>query len=123
MDRIGSLREDSEGNFFVAEYVDPNWTAYPEERAAAYQKLDLRDRGPYPTISDFYAAISRLNRKYALEDPDDEDKDETIAEYEVLAEMTSKMVIDEFENGPFVPLHNDLTTQNILVSFLLHTLV
>jgi hypothetical protein len=61
-------------------------------------------------------AISRLNRKFAIEDPEEEgDRDESVAEYELLAEMAPKIVVKGFENGPFVINHNDLTLQNILV--------
>lgn len=60
--------------------------------------------------------MAELNRKSALEDPEEEgDRDVTVAEYELLAELSDKIIIKEFESGPFVINHNDLTVQNILV--------
>lgn len=60
--------------------------------------------------------MAELNRKSALEDPEEEgDRDVTVAEYELLAELADKIIIKEFESGPFIINHNDLTVQNILV--------
>ena len=56
-----------------------------------------------------------LNRKSTLQDPDEDEKDIAIAEYELLAELSDKVIVEEFETGPFVINHNDLTIQNILV--------
>lgn len=36
-DKIGSLREDSNGSFYIAPYVDPIMTAYPKYKAARFQ--------------------------------------------------------------------------------------
>ncbi|RJE25068.1 Phosphotransferase enzyme family [Aspergillus sclerotialis] len=113
--KIASLREDSDGNFFVGPYVDPAGTAYPEHRALAYETLSAHQKGPYSSISDWYKAMAVLNRRSALHDPDEEDKDVAVAEYELLAELSDKVIVKEFETGPFVVNHNDLTIQNILV--------
>lgn len=36
-DKIGLLREDSNGSFYIAPYVDPIMTAYPKYKAARFQ--------------------------------------------------------------------------------------
>ncbi|RJE18528.1 hypothetical protein PHISCL_09132 [Aspergillus sclerotialis] len=114
--QLGTLREDSNGSFFVGPYVDSSGTAYPKQRAAAYKALSARYKGPFPSVSDWYDAMAELNRKFSLEDPEEEgDRDVTVAEYELLAELSDKIIVDEFKSGPFVINHNDLTVQNILV--------
>ena len=40
--------------------------------------------------------------------PPDENTPETIADYKLLPEIASKIVIPEFDNGPFVIGHNGL---------------
>ena len=110
------MREDSEGNFYVGPYVDSNGTAYPRYKAEAYKSLGPENHGPFESTSDWYAAISQLNRQFTLEDPEEEgDRDESVAEYELLAEFAPKIVVEEYANGPFVINHNDLTLRNILV--------
>ncbi|KAH8704834.1 hypothetical protein BGW36DRAFT_421425 [Talaromyces proteolyticus] len=115
-DKIGSLRENPDGEFFVAPYTETNATAYPQYKAIAYNKLSPQHKGPFSSVLEWYNAIAELNRKYALGDPDEEeDRDETVADYELLAELAEHFVVPEFANGPFVINHNDLTIQNILV--------
>lgn len=111
---IGTLREDSQGNFFVGPYIDST-TAYPEARAAAYRTMDVKDHGPFSTITQFYDAISRLNIKFAESDPEEEDRENTVIEYKMMRNMAPKFVIEAFDRGPFVINHSDLTIQNILV--------
>ena len=115
-DKIGSLREDSRGSFFVTEYVDPNTTACSEEQVMAFKSLESRYRGPFSTVSDFYHASCLLGKAHARTDPEEEYPEETIEDLETLDKMIPKFQIDEYENGPFVLFHNDLTVQNILVS-------
>jgi len=67
-------------------------------------------------VSDWYNAMAESNRKSAVEDPEEEeDRDVTVAEYELLAELSMDIVVEEFQNGPFVIDYNDLRVQNILV--------
>jgi len=73
-DKIGSLREDSRGRFFVAEYVDPNTTAFPEERAMVFKNLESRYRGPFSTVSEFYHASCLLGKAHARTDPEGNDE-------------------------------------------------
>lgn len=114
--RIGSLKEDPSGNFFVAPYVDPTATAYPEHRAAVYETLSPRHKGPFLSVSDWYNAMTELNRESALQAPEeDSDIDINVAENELLAELSDNIIVEEFRKGPFVINHNDLTVQNILV--------
>ncbi|EEP81332.1 predicted protein [Uncinocarpus reesii 1704] len=113
--QIGSLREDPEGNFVVGPYIDPNSTAYPQHRATAYKSLDCLHKGPFSSVQEWYSAMAQLNRKASLDDLDEEDGDEVVADYEILASFTHKVLVKEYENGPFVLNHNDLTVQNILV--------
>lgn len=123
-DKIGSLREDSNGNFFVGPYIDSMATAYPKHKGAVYNGLDSCNKGPFTSVSDWYRAMALLNRKFALEDPeeDEEDRAATVGNYELLAEFADKIVIEEFDHGPFVINHNDLTVQNILVGRFIHSL-
>jgi len=114
-DKIGTLKRDSQGNFHVGPYVDPNGTAYPRVKASIYRSMDAKYHGPFCTISDFYRGMSQLNIRYALEDPEEEDRDVAVAEYKLLQEMSPKFIIEAFDKGPFVINHNDLTIQNILV--------
>lgn len=118
--KIGSLREDPKGNFFVGPYVDPSGTAYPKHRAAVYEALNPRYKGPFSSVSDWYNAMAELNRNFALKDPElESDREATLADYELLAELSGKIVVEEYRNGPFVINHNDLTVQNILVGTIL----
>ena len=59
--------------------------------------------------------MAGLNRDSTLKVPDEDDKDVAVAEYELLMELSGNIIIEEFERGPFVINHNDLTVQNILV--------
>lgn len=46
--------------------------------------------------------MSEFNRKYALRDSGEEgDREETVAEYELLAELAGHFVIPQFNDGPF----------------------
>jgi hypothetical protein len=77
-------------------------------------------RGPFSSVSAWYNAMAELNRKFALGDPEEEgSKEETVVDYELLAELVDSFVIQDFASGPFVINHNDLTVQNILVSMVL----
>jgi hypothetical protein len=98
----------------VVEYFDPYFTGYPEERAVVFSRCD---RGPYKSISEFYSCISKLNILQTINSPPDEYTPGILADYEALAEIGSKFVIPEFDNGPFVIGHTDLTFQNILVRY------
>lgn len=101
----------------MVEYIDSVATAVSQERVIAYNNLSPADRGPYPTISAFYAAVACLNVATALEEAHLAQHDQLVAEYAILAEMSGRMVMKEYEHGPFVPGHNDLASQNILVRF------
>lgn len=115
-DKIGSLGEDSNGNFFVGPYVDIMDTASQKQRTQTYQSPSPHHKGPFSSTSDWYAAMSELNRKSAIEDPDEEeDKDVNVAQFELLAELSRDIIVEKFNDGPFVINHNDLTVQNILV--------
>ncbi|KAK2754782.1 hypothetical protein FQN54_006675 [Arachnomyces sp. PD_36] len=114
--QLGSLREDSDGNFFVGPFVDSTGTAHPQCKAEMYQSLKPQHRGPYKSTSAWYRGMASLNRRYALVDPDEDDtRDETVAQYEILTELAPRIISKTFNKGPFVIHHNDLTTQNILV--------
>jgi hypothetical protein len=109
------LREDSRGGFLVTEYADPSTTAFPEERARAFQNLDARYRGPFSTVSEFYQARCVHGKAHARLDPDEEHLDDTLEDFDTLDAMIPKIQMDEYERGPFVLFHDDLTVQNILV--------
>ena len=114
---IGSLQEDSNGDFFVAPFVDFTGTAFPKHRVVIYNvKLDLSQRGPFHSTSEWYRAIAQLNRQLSLTDPEEEARAEAVGDYELLSEFSDHVVLKEYDHGPFVIHHNDLTVQNILVS-------
>lgn len=122
-DKIGSLREDSDGGFFVVAFADSS-TAYPKARASAYNKLSKSKQGPFSSIQEFYDAMSDLNDLHISEDPESEDEEEKevtekendVLQYRQLREMAPNFIVDAFCNGPFVINHDDLTARNILVS-------
>ena len=64
--------------------------------------------------------MSDLNDLYTNEAPESEDEDEQEVDevllYQQLREIAPSFIVDGFNNGPFVIHHDDLTTQNILVS-------
>ncbi|MCJ1263046.1 hypothetical protein MMC22_002916 [Lobaria immixta] len=120
-DKIGSLREDSKGGFFIAAFANTS-TLYSERRASAYDKLFKDKQGPFSSVSDFYEAMSDLNDLYACEDPESEDEEEEetdkeieVSQFKQLRGMAPTFIVHDFDNGPFVIHHDDLTLQNILV--------
>ncbi|KAI9824658.1 MAG: hypothetical protein M1826_007297 [Phylliscum demangeonii] len=120
-DKIGTLREDADGRFFIAAFADTS-TAYPKQRASAYSKLAKAKQGPFSSISDFYEAMSDLNDIFVDEDAESEDEEEMTdkelarLQYQQLRGMAPKFILDDFQNGPFVINHDDLTGPNILVN-------
>lgn len=115
-DKIGSLGEDSDGEFFVGPYVDIMNTASQKQRTETFESLSPHHKGPFSSASGWYAGMLELNRKSAIDDPDEEeDKDANVAQFEVLAELSADVIVEKFNEGPFVINHNDLTVQNILV--------
>ena len=81
-DRIGSLREDSNGDFFVAPFVDSTGTAFPKHRVVIYNgKLDLSQRGPFHSTSEWYRAIAQINRQFSLTDSEEEARAEAVGDY------------------------------------------
>jgi len=82
----------------------------------AFKSLESSYRGPFSTVSEFYHASCLLGKAHARTDPKEESPEQAIEDFETLNKMIPKLRIDEYENGPFVLFHNDLTVQNILVS-------
>lgn len=81
-----------------------------------YETLSSHHKGPFSSVSDWYNAMAELNRKSALQDPEEgSDRDITVAEYELLTELSDNIIVEEFRSRPFVINHNDLTVQTILV--------
>lgn len=117
-DKIGSINEDTDGNFFVGPYIDSYATAYPEYKVEVYKSLEPQQRGPFNSISSWYRSMGLLQRKFVLGDPEEEEesRDASVAQCEVLAEFAPSIALRTFEKGPFVINHNDLSPQNILVS-------
>jgi aminoglycoside phosphotransferase (APT) family kinase protein len=57
-----------------------------------------------------------LAKEHARIDPEvEESRVERIEDFETLEAMIPKFQLNDYENGPFVLTHNDLTVQNILV--------
>ena len=114
-DGIGSLREDPNGDFFVAPFVDSTGTAFPKHKVVIYEKLDFSQRGPFHSTSEWYRAVAQLNRQFSLTNPEEEARAEAVGDHELLSEFSDRVVLKEYDHGPFVIHHNDLTVQNILV--------
>lgn len=110
------MHEDEDGTFTVEEYFDPIWIGCSSERAKVFKSLRKCDRGPYDSITAYYLGIAELNYQQALAGPPEVYGPEGVDLYETLADMTLCIALPEFEKGPFVIAHNDLTLQNILVS-------
>lgn len=115
-DKIGSLREDANGNFFVGPYNETNVTAHQQNKAVAYNQLEPHHQGPFSSIPDWYNAMAEFNRKYAVVAMV-QNREELVADYELLAELADHFVIPEFKDGPFVIDHNNLSIDNIFVSY------
>ena len=86
-DKIGSLREDPEGGFYIVPYVDLMATGSLKHKAVVYKGLESSSKDSFLSSSDWYKAIAHLNRKCALEDPEEaeEDRVATVGDYEILA--------------------------------------
>ena len=63
----------------------------------------------------WYNATTELNQMCALQNSEEDERDITVTEYELLAQLSDKIIAKEFRSGPFVIDHNDLMVQNILV--------
>ena len=86
-----------------------------------FKSLESCDRGPFSTVTSFYHAQCVLGKEHAQINPEEEDIGETVEDFETLDVMIPKFRINDYENGPFVVAHNDLTVQNILVSLQIHS--
>ena len=115
-DKIGSLQENpvGSGNFEVGEYYNAA-ILYPQARGQIYEAS--LSKGPFSTTSDFQAALMSLNEKYAGIDGIDEDREylRSVQQTRLLC-LRPEISPPQYENGPFVLGHDDLSSSDILVS-------
>ena len=101
------------GIFIVAEYFDAG-TLFPQERGDIYEASPFK--GPFNTVSEFHSVLLSLNHDYALVDTEDENGEFLLSVGQCrLAEP--KISLPQYESGPFVINHDDLSSSNILVRF------
>ena len=74
----------------MTEYVDPNSTAFSEERVMAFKSLESRYRGPFSTVSESYHANCLLGKAHARTDPEEESPEHAIEDFETLDKMIPK---------------------------------
>ncbi|KAF8816734.1 hypothetical protein BYT27DRAFT_7237737 [Phlegmacium glaucopus] len=112
-DKIGTLQEQpvGSGTFSIAEYFDSG-IVYPEERGKIYEASSIK--GPFSTVSEYHSALLSLNHNFALADPEDEDGD-YLRSVQQCRLLQPKLSLPQYENGPFVVNHDDLSSSNILV--------
>jgi len=118
-DKIGSLREQpaGSGSFCIGEYFDAG-IVYPQERGEIYDASSFK--GPFSTVSEYHSAILSLNENYAVVDKEDEDGD-YLRSVQQCRLLQPKMSLPQYENGPFVVHHDDLSSSNLLVRLSSHT--
>ncbi|KAI9674496.1 MAG: hypothetical protein M1817_001834 [Caeruleum heppii] len=116
-DKIGTLQEDSHGNFAIGPFVSPIATASPAAKTAVYDRMSAREKGPYATTAEFYDNMAHLSLQYTREDLNDEDEDPErfVNTFEMLKHLWPHFVMKDFNKGPFVIQHDDLNLSNILV--------
>ena len=112
-DEIGTLQEQpvGSGTFSITEYLDSG-IVYSEERGKIFEASSIK--GPFSTVSEYHSALLSLNHNFALVNPEDEDGDylRSVRQCHLLQ---PKLSLQQYENGPFVVNHDDLSSSNILV--------
>ena len=71
-------------------------------------------KGSFSTVSEFHSALLSLNHEYALVDMEDDD-DQFLLSVRQCHLAQPKISLPQYENGPFVVNHYDLSSFNILV--------
>ncbi|PPQ64863.1 hypothetical protein CVT26_002581 [Gymnopilus dilepis] len=109
-DGIGSLQERpmGSGNFVLDEYLDAGIT-FPPERGRIYESSTAR--GPFNTTSEYYSAMLSLNDQYAMIEQDED----YILALQHCRLLEPLLTLTEFDKGPFVINHDDLSSSNILI--------
>lgn len=106
-DKIGSLQEDPDGEFFVGPVLHPAYARF-KEKTSIYQDLEPQLRGPYSSTAEYYGAAAQIGHAFSLVDPCYEDPEmdpdfmyEAAGEYELFTEFQQKVVNEKYANGPF----------------------
>ncbi|KAF8963627.1 hypothetical protein BDZ97DRAFT_985523 [Flammula alnicola] len=112
-DKIGNLQEQPVGSgaFCVSEYFDAG-ILFPPERGQIYDASS--SKGPFSTVSEYHSAILSLNENFAAVDEEDEDGD-YLCSVQQCHLIQPKISLPQYEKGPFVLNHDDLSSSNILV--------
>ncbi|KAF8523919.1 hypothetical protein BU17DRAFT_43392 [Hysterangium stoloniferum] len=116
-DKIGSIQERPlfSRNFVVEEYVTPTLVS-SEARQRVWNALPLSLKGPYTRASSFYSAIMDFNETVGLHYASAESDSGYLSSVRQCRRVADLLALPEFETGPFVIEHDDLSSANILVS-------
>jgi len=115
-DKIGCLQEQpGSGAFCVGEYFDTG-ILFPEARGQIYEASSCK--GPFSTVSEFHSALLSLNENFAAVDEEDDDG-AYLRSVQQCRLIQPKVSPPQYEKGPFVLNHDDLSSANVLVRSLL----
>ncbi|KAJ6003369.1 hypothetical protein N7451_005916 [Penicillium sp. IBT 35674x] len=106
-DKIGSLREGPDGEYFVGSVLHPAYARF-KEKTSIYHGFEPHLKGPYSSTAEYYGAAAKLGRAFSLVDPCYEDPEldpdcmyEVAGEYELFTEFQGKIINEKYANGPF----------------------
>jgi hypothetical protein len=99
------------GTFIVAAYHDAG-ILFPQERGEIYEASPFK--GPFSTVSEFHSVLLSLNHDYVLVNTEDENGEFLLSVGQCRLAQP-KISLPQYENGPFVVNHDDLSSSNILV--------
>ncbi|KAF8529619.1 hypothetical protein BU17DRAFT_36643 [Hysterangium stoloniferum] len=116
-DKIGSIQERPlfSRNFVIEEYVTPTLVS-SEARQRVWNALPLPLKGPYTRASSFYSAIMDFNETVGLHYASADSDSKYLSSVRQCRQVADLLALPEFETGPFVIEHDDLSSANILVS-------
>ena len=112
-DKIGCLQEQPVGSgaFCVGEYFDAG-ILFPQARGQIYEASSCK--GPFSTISEFHSALFSLNENFAAVDEEDDD-DAYLRSVQQCRLIQPKVSLPQYESGPFILNHDNLSSANFLV--------
>ena len=112
-DKICCLQEQPVGSgaFCVGEYFDAG-ILFPEARGQIYEASSCK--GPFSTVSEFHSTLLSLNENFATVD-EEVDDGAYLRSVQQCRLIQPKVSLSQYERGPFVLNHNDLSSANVLV--------
>ncbi|KAJ5560589.1 hypothetical protein N7513_002988 [Penicillium frequentans] len=95
-DKIGSLQEGPDGEFFVGSVLHPAYARF-KEKTSIYRGFEPHLKGPYSSTAEYYGAAAELGRAFSLVDPCYEDSEmDSDFKYEVIDDNFNIVGINEF---------------------------